>query len=320
MRSQADLAQSFSGASYQAQTSQQKMDQLWKEVTADPTIYGWYSAFSLSGIFVESMKPTFDVFSDTLPEGRKKYIHSVGSVVQAELIAEKGNPYTGVFQGVSNVLLRLSTAIKPDPTKGPDGNYIPGMGIKLLRDGVPSANLAAMVGVDGQDSFNVFKYDWSNHIPNPKSFAVKLLGKKFSQATPYIGRIGLKTWAQYDEKGRKTEDSMLKVPYKLVFRPTDEVHTRFPETWSDELFNQLKTIAAGTALFDVLAVEEPGEEPVKIGTLKTKSEFTTSTFGDRNLFFQHNYMEDDIQLHPNWKKAVEIDPPLMGKIMAEFHK
>jgi hypothetical protein len=313
-------AKSFSDAPYQALTAQQKMNELWKEVTADQTPYGWYSKWSLGLIFAESMKPSFDYYSDVLPAGRKKYIHSVGSVVQAELIPEAGHPYTGVFQGVDNVLLRFSTAKQPDPKSAPEGNYIPGMGIKLLRDGVPSANLVAMDSVDGQDSFNIFKYDWTNHIPNPKATALKLLEKKFSEATPYTGRIGLKTWGQYDQKGQKVEDSKIKFPFKLIFRPTADIHTRFPDTWQDEMPKQLKTITAGTVLFDVLAIEEPEGQAVKIATLKTKSDFVTSKFGDKDLFFQHNYSEDDIQLHPNWKKAISQSPSLMKQLMEHFHK
>jgi opacity protein-like surface antigen len=315
-------AKSFSDAPYQAQTSQQKMDQLWKECTADQTPYGWYSAFSLGRLFFESMKPSFDFYSDVLPEGRNKYIHSVGSVVQAELIPEGENPYTGMFKGVSNVLLRISLAKKPDYKSAPKGNFVPGMGIKLLRDGVPSANLVAMLGVDGQDSFNVFKYDWSNHIPNPPnpSLALRAVAKKFSEVTPYIGRIGLKTWAQYNEKGQQVEDSKLKFPFKLIFRATAENANRFPDTFTDELPNHLKTIPSGTVLYDVLAVEEPGVAPVKIATLKTKSNFVTSKFGDKDLFFQHNWIEDDMKLHPNWQKAYESDPSVLGKLMSEFHK
>ena len=39
------------------------------------------------------------------------------------------------------------------------------MGLKFLRDGVDSANLVAMYSVDGQESWNFFKNDFSNHIP-----------------------------------------------------------------------------------------------------------------------------------------------------------
>ena len=57
---------------------------------------------------------------------------------------------------------RLSLALEPDTEKL---NTAPGMGLKFLRDGVDSANLVAMYSVDGQESWNFFKNDFSNHIP-----------------------------------------------------------------------------------------------------------------------------------------------------------
>ena len=57
---------------------------------------------------------------------------------------------------------RLSLALEPDTSKL---NTAPGMGLKFLRDGMDSANLVAMYSVDGQESWNFFKNDFSNHIP-----------------------------------------------------------------------------------------------------------------------------------------------------------
>ena len=57
---------------------------------------------------------------------------------------------------------RLSLALEPDTE---ELNTAPGMGLKFLRDGMDSANLVAMYSVDGQDSWNFFKNDFSNHIP-----------------------------------------------------------------------------------------------------------------------------------------------------------
>ena len=57
---------------------------------------------------------------------------------------------------------RLSLALEPDTEKL---NTAPGMGLKFLRDGMDSANLVAMYSVDGQESWNFFKNDFSNHIP-----------------------------------------------------------------------------------------------------------------------------------------------------------
>lgn len=54
--------------------------------------------------------------------------------------------YTGMFTGSDYGYVRMSIAA-PTDTKTP--NLKPGMGVKLLRDGVDSANFVAMYGVDG---------------------------------------------------------------------------------------------------------------------------------------------------------------------------
>jgi len=62
----------------------------------------------------------------------------------------------------------------------------PGMGIKLLRDGMDSANFVCMFSVDGQDDLNFFANDFSNHIPDPKDILLKPLEARFATATDYI--------------------------------------------------------------------------------------------------------------------------------------
>jgi len=43
-----------------------------------------------------------------------------------------------------------------------------------------------MYGVDGTESWNIFKMDFSNHIGAPNDFGLKILAKKFATATPFI--------------------------------------------------------------------------------------------------------------------------------------
>ncbi len=65
---------------------------------------------------------------------------------------ENKEGYTGIFEGASYGLLRLSSALRPDTTKKENAkgaNFGPGMALKFLRDGVHSANLVAMYSVEG---------------------------------------------------------------------------------------------------------------------------------------------------------------------------
>ena len=124
---------------------------------------------------------------------RGKFIHSVGVVGTVELQSVGSHPYTGVFTGSSNAIIRMSMAAKPDPA---EKKTTPGIGLKFLRDGIDSGNMVAMFGVDGQESWNFFKNNFTNHIPSvPQSAALKPLGMKFATATKNTGQVGLSNMA-----------------------------------------------------------------------------------------------------------------------------
>ncbi len=132
------------------------------------------NALELPGLFLESMDPTIKLVADTYKNdffgARVKYIHSVGTVAQAKFVPVANSAgYTGMWsEGCDNVFIRYSIAKADDTTKTTPAeaydNFTPGIALKFLRDGVPSANLVAMKSVNGQDSWNPFKYDFSNHI------------------------------------------------------------------------------------------------------------------------------------------------------------
>jgi len=293
----------FSSDSYQSLSANDKMSKLWSKINEDQSELGFYNPLTLATIFLEPMDPTFDHVSDTFPFLRKKLIHTVGVIAQGELVVDPANPYTGIFEGASNVLIRLSSAKSPDFTKttaaGADDNFTPGMSLKFLRDGIPSVNLMAMYGVNGFPSWNFFFKDFSNHIPAAKGLPLKALSCKFAQATKHISTLGLKDLSAWTEKGEDRRNE-LNFPFKLVFRPTDQVNTLFPDDFVQKYPDQLKTIPAGTSLYDVYAVGNPDAQEAKIGTLRTTSAFVTSHWGDESLFFQHTSMDDDLQVHPEW--------------------
>jgi hypothetical protein len=302
-----DYVDEFAGDSYEKQTAVVKTQKIWSKVTENMTPYGWYSSVALGGIFFEGMSPSFDYQSDQMPEGRKKYIHSVGSVGQVEFIPSGvSHKYTGIFKGCKNVLLRISLAAKPTTSsekktaEGADGNYIPGFGIKFMRDGVPSGNLVSMWGVDGQKSWNYFFHDFSNHIPGPISTALKALAVKFAFAQKQTGIIGLKALSDFDEAGKK--ENTPNFPFKLVFRPTPEAKALFPDQYQKEFLDQFDDIPKGMTIYDVYAYES-GEDsnPTLLGSLKVKEKFVRSLWGDKNMFFKHNYISEDWKVKPHYK-------------------
>ena len=70
----------------------------------------------------------------------------MGAVAKVALKSTGHHPFTGIFIGANNGLLRLSSAVDP----GTDNSELaPGMGLKFLRNGIPSANLVSMYSVNG---------------------------------------------------------------------------------------------------------------------------------------------------------------------------
>ena len=98
-------------------TAEEKHDNLWKQVIADTDHGSFPSALKMPGLFVESMKPTFDTAGDLMPSGilgrRVKYIHSVGVVGKVKFAANDASTYSGIFKGASKGLIRLSAAVEP---------------------------------------------------------------------------------------------------------------------------------------------------------------------------------------------------------------
>ena len=120
----------------------------------------------MGGVFTESMDPTLDQEGDEMSKGamfgtRTKYIHTVGALGKTEWKSIGNHPYTGIFTGATQGYTRMSIAAEPNEK---ELQTIPGIGVKFLRDGMDSANFVAMYALDGQESWNFFKNDFSNHI------------------------------------------------------------------------------------------------------------------------------------------------------------
>jgi len=295
----------FSSPTYQKLSSDDKMTKLWNKIKENTTPYGWYSAFSIAGIFFESMNTTFDTVSDVFFNDREKLIHSVGTVQRVRFYAEPNSEYTGVFRGAKNVLLRLSAASEPDVSKrtaeGALKNFKPGFGLKVLRNGMESANLVGMYSLQGQESWNFFKNDMFSHATGAvdMNFMERYLFTHFSTASKFPTMVGMKEMASFDENGNA--ESKPNFPYQLVLRPKKDISERYTDYYSGSYLDQIAEIQSNVDLFDVLAVKSPGDTPTLIGRLTTIGRAISSEFGDRYLFFKHSRMDDDFKVHPEWQ-------------------
>jgi len=190
---------------------------------------------------------------------RTKYIHSVGTVGKVKFVSNGQHPYTGIFKGASQGLVRFSSAAAPVVKGQP---LAPGMGLKFLRDGQDSANLVAMYSTAGQpDDWNFFAHDFTNHIPAAKGAALTALAAKFATATKYIQEVGLSDYAETDESGNKLGEDDVVVPFSLRFEPHSEVATLFPKELpgSDPMLyvSQLESVPSAAKLYNVYAMSAP---------------------------------------------------------------
>ena len=253
------------------------------------------------------MDPSFDTKGDAMPDGRiygtrTKYIHSVGAVGKVKFIAEKDTPYSGVFKGADYGIIRLSAAAEPSK-KQP---LAPGLGLKLLRDGVDSANVVALFDLDGQPGdWNFFSNDCWNHIGGPDNLPAKVLAKKFAEATPYIQEVSLKNFATANQLGEVENDIVY--PYSIGFRPHDDVKNLFPKDLPDDDYmayiKQLPTVPEDSVLYEVYAMDQPkelGGTETLIGKVQLDGSLISSKWADENLYFRHERVSDDIQDHSSW--------------------
>lgn len=202
----------------------------------------------------------------------------------------------------------MSAAREPDTSKktaaGADENFTPGFGLKFLRDGMRSANLVAMFGVDGQPSWNFFENTFSNHIPAARSTLLKLLVDKFATGSNVPQTVGISDFADFHQDGVKAENPLF--PFSLQFEPNSAIKAMFTADYTSYFTDQLATIPEGSTLYKVNALSAPEATPVHIGDIVMDSKLTTSFFGDKYLFFKHQDMKEDLAIRPEWTSAVPV--------------
>ena len=79
------------------------------------------------------------------------------------------------------------------------------------------------------------------------------------------------------------------------------------ESSLEEFSKQWNEIPKGTPIYSLKAHSEPADKQgTFLGNIVVDG-CTTSKFGDERLFFQHQRIEEDIALKPDWKAAYMTD-------------
>jgi hypothetical protein len=296
----------FSSKAYLDLKADAKMEKLWEAIIKDPTVIGFYSKLKVLKIMIEDLHPTFEHYGDDFPEGRQKLIHTKGVIAKAELKiynSEKNN-YTGFLkQGSNNVLIRLSCASDYKTNKEPLNNFIPGMAIKILRDGAPSVNTVCMHSTSGQNSWNFFKNNFTNsfEIDPDSTFDKILLARRFRKVTPNISTVGIRDFAAYTESNSIPDDKVV-YPYRFELHPTPKVQEMFKDEFTEDFIDILKRIPVGTPIWYLDVYDRADCYPERIGVIINNTLFEPSRFADESMFFRHALPEEDDKnnkRHPN---------------------
>jgi len=316
-------AQDYHGKPYQQKSASEKSALLQKAVLTDTTANGFYSTEEMvSQLLLEDMNTSFDTVADDMPtqflgvEYRKKIVHTVGAVGLAQwTVVPNSLNYTGIYaSGCNNIIIRFSSAFRPGTTNSTDSpNLAPALGLKFLRDGIPSANIFALGTLLGQTSYNFFLHDSSNHlpdIPSDSAFAFKMIRDKFSQASNFPMMLGASHLSAYDQHGNKVSGNV-NFPYRLIFHPVTSYHSAYPDTYPGVSYNdQLSATVKPGPIYEIYAINDPVDDSnltaaVQIATLSMTTTLTDSDFGDKHLFLQHPRLEDDLALKPQWVATVK---------------
>jgi hypothetical protein len=304
--------------SFESQTADEKLDYYWVRLSKNPKLTVEHPSFlEIVGNFFQSVRTSFDNWLPEMPKGRKKLIHTVGSVAKIEFEV-KNSPYTGLLgNGVHKGFIRMGLAKTTD-----DDGIMPGTGWKFPRSGVPSGDFVAMHTLSPGQSWNFLKNNISNKLPvltggGIMGTALKLLENKFKEASPCAVQVGISDLAKYSSDG--TEHNPPQFPYKLFFVPSNEVQRPEVKKTIPQIHDELNSITAGTKLFTVYACDKQTEnehEPITsvegscgasrlLGTVKTISETICSEYGDKHFFIRHQRVEEDWMYKPQYKVGMQ---------------
>ena len=275
---------------YQSLPGADKLDLLWRRVSAEPypddrlptRAPGAVARLKLFSVAFN--RGSFEHAGDECVDGRRKVIHTHGTVAVVRLEVTADHAYTGIFKTGGRALLRVS-----DATGGPI--FAPSMALKFLIDGAPSINVFANQAKHGPTrDFDVFNRYYANSLPQPRRLDTKLVDRSFQRTARVLG--GTRLYSVYlplhDSAGQNLDGSSVAepvVPDRIELHPTGELHlgaTEEPD-WRTEL----AALPADTVLFEVRISGHIDEPAVPFGRLVLERPFVASQYGDERLFFQH---------------------------------
>ena len=126
-------------------------------------------------------------------------------------------------------------------------------------------------------------------------------------------KVGLSGLCSHEKSGKEVQKKRITFPFKLTLVPTGKVFiphkVKEAAANTGDVKEYMKGVAESiykeTELYKVKAQRSGDVDGVVIGTLVTREKCVTSNFGDTRLFFNHQSIQDDLDLKPDWYKYYE---------------
>lgn len=294
----------FSNEFYEQQDAEFKLNTWWEFIKEKEGTRGPRNRIEGVSMFAEDLNPAMDFERDYRPWRHGKSIHAVGAVAKVVFNNIQDHNYTGFFQqGSQHGLIRLGGAT---PFESED-LLVPGLGLKLFRDGVPSANFVCLGETMSQESLNFFEAYQSNHISPPENSAFQAIVIKFGTASKPSSMVGVTDLAQIDSTGIPIPIEEVISPFRLILEPNPLLTEDFSGLVSiDEVYEKMEAIPSGTLLYQVYGMKDPTSAfpGILIGDITTSSEMIYSQNSDQYLHFKHQRMSEDLDYDESWREHV----------------
>jgi hypothetical protein len=219
---------------------------------------------------------------------RCKMSHRIGSTAKCEFVSTTNSPYSGLWKGCSNVLIRISLTIFNSHY---DENVVEyydsgiGVGLKFFRDIKEEHSADVVLLSNHSHKFrDDFKFE-SNLLKDDQTTTVNFdstTNTIFKNVSTNPGEILLDNIGEYDQYSKLSENNFN--PKVIFLRPeaclydSYEKNNKFPNM----LLNK-ELLCPEKIIYKVY-----DENNLHIGNIVLKSHFILSEFADNNLHFFHN--------------------------------
>eukprot|EP01137_Pigoraptor_chileana_P002319 Opistho-2@40986 len=304
-------------ADYQQLSAEDKLTLLWTRITSDRKSETWPSTLSIFKMLFWDMRKVFSDPTDLRPYA-PRVAHVVGAYVKARYVpndSANALAYTGMYVSGAPAILRMSTATEPSPAG--DGSIVPAVAVKMLRDGSPSANFAAMYTFDGTPGHNFFDFPVCTHGPRKGgNIGLQVLAWAFDKIST-VGATcgGTMRVANASVDGTPVPVDKVNLPYAVILQPNPALKAALDGYVGSEImkaiYERVNDTMIGQVGYRVLAVTGPNipgdDKLVHVGDFVIESEMTTSGWGDRRLFFQQQLFDEELALRVDWKEKTTTE-------------